>query len=69
MGELSGKVKEAVGYVTGDRRQEAKGRVEQRTTDPADAASAETAGEVEAEERDVRREHGEYQPERLDQTG
>lgn len=36
MGKRLGRVKEILGYATGDRDVEARGRVEQRVADPAD---------------------------------
>jgi uncharacterized protein YjbJ (UPF0337 family) len=36
MGKKLGRVKEILGYATGDRDVEARGRVEQRVADPAD---------------------------------
>jgi uncharacterized protein YjbJ (UPF0337 family) len=36
MGKTLGRVKEILGYATGDRGVEARGRVEQRVADPAD---------------------------------
>ena len=50
--ETVGKVKEEVGWATGDREVEAEGKAEEtRGDDPA-------PGEVEAEKEEVRREHG-----------
>ena len=50
--ETLGKVKEEVGWATGDREVEAEGQAEQATGhDPG-------PGEVEEEKEEVRREHG-----------
>ena len=63
MGELTGKVKRSWAHADGRPAWRGEGcRAAGRG--PIGSASTETAGEVEAEERGVRREHGEYQPER-----
>ena len=49
MATLKGKAKETLGWLTGDRRVEAEGRVETRDDESS----------VEAAEREVRREEGE----------
>ena len=56
MGKRAAKAKEVVGYATGDREVEAKGRVDER---------ARPESEVAEEELEVRKEHGEFQPGRL----
>jgi uncharacterized protein YjbJ (UPF0337 family) len=63
MGKHTGKAKEVVGWATGDREVEAKGRVEQHVADPEDDAEGVTPAAVADETLDVRREHGEYKPE------
>ncbi len=60
MGRLTAMIKEVAGYLTGDRRVEAKGRVEERVADPGDPLSVETDENVHEEELEVRRERGEY---------
>ncbi len=49
---VKGKVEEAVGWATGDRRTEAKGRVEEKTGDSPDESTIEDA------EDEVREDHG-----------
>jgi uncharacterized protein YjbJ (UPF0337 family) len=64
MGEKIGKTKEVVGYATGDRKVEAKGRVEEKIADPDAPITEETEEAIGKEELDVRTEHCEYRPER-----
>lgn len=54
---MKGKVEEAVGWLTGDREAEAKGRVERRSGDEEVTDEA-----VEEAEKDLRQERGEYDP-------
>jgi uncharacterized protein YjbJ (UPF0337 family) len=54
MGDKLGKVTEVAGRVTGDREVEAKGRVEQNASDPADDVTDEA---VDEETEAVRRDH------------
>lgn len=49
---VKGKVEEALGWATGDREAEAKGRVEQET------GHTPSGPEVEQEEDEVREDHG-----------
>ena len=59
--EAKGKVKEAVGWATGDRRVEAEGRVEAAEGDPDDEQ------QVEAAEKQVRIDEGDIvEPESRD---
>jgi uncharacterized protein YjbJ (UPF0337 family) len=62
MGEKIGKTKEVVGYATGDRKVEAKGRVEEKIADPDAPITEETEEAIGKEELDVRKDHGEYRP-------
>jgi len=62
MGEKTGKVTEAIGRVTGDRKVEAKGRVERHAADLDDSAVTVTDEAVEAERQVVRREHRDTGP-------
>jgi len=68
MGEKIAKAKEVVGYATGDRQVEARGRVEEKLaasdTDQTGPTDDETDDAVAAEQAQVRKERGEYQPER-----
>ena len=50
--KAKGKIKEVLGWATGDRRVEAEGRVEKR------AGDADDDGQMEKAERQVRREEG-----------
>jgi uncharacterized protein YjbJ (UPF0337 family) len=50
-------VKEVLGAVTGDRRVEAEGRVEQKVADPGTPAETVTDDKVAREERDVKKDH------------
>lgn len=56
MGERSGRSKEVLGWATGDREVEAEGRVEE------DTATEATEQAVEDEERNVRRDYEEFDP-------
>ena len=59
--DLIGRLKEAVGWLTADRRAEAEGRL--RQVDEGSDADEEDAAEAVAEaERDHRRGYGEYDP-------
>lgn len=69
MGERVAKAKEVLGYATGDREVEAKGRVEERIADPYDPAGERTEQEVASEELEVRGARGEYQPDRIGDSG
>jgi uncharacterized protein YjbJ (UPF0337 family) len=60
MSERIAKAKEVAGWATGDREVEAKGRVEQEVADPERPESDVTEEEVGREQRQVRREHDEY---------
>jgi uncharacterized protein YjbJ (UPF0337 family) len=64
MGEHTGKAKEVVGWATGDREVEAKGRVEHDVADPDDDADEVTGDAVADEKLEVRHEHGEYDPDK-----
>ncbi|MDQ1428521.1 MAG: hypothetical protein QOK39_1997 [Acidimicrobiaceae bacterium] len=55
--EKKGEVKEVLGAVTGDRRVEAEGRVEQKRADPGTGTEAVTEDTVAREERDVKKDH------------
>jgi uncharacterized protein YjbJ (UPF0337 family) len=55
--EKKGELKEVLGAVTGDRRVEAEGRVEQKVADPGTPAETVTDDEVSSEERDVKKDH------------
>ncbi len=57
MGDTIGKITEVAGRVTGDREVEAKGRVEQQASDPAEPMADVTEDAVEDETQDVRRDH------------
>ncbi len=59
------RLKEVLGYATGDRDVEARARVEEHVADPADPTDEVTDEKVEQEQHEVRKELGEYQPERL----
>ena len=62
MSEKIGKVKEVVGWATGDREVEAKGRVEQEVADPGRPEAEVTEEAVAGEKAEVRQEHDEYRP-------
>ena len=64
MGERAAKVKEAIGWATGDRKVEAEGRVEAEVADPANPRSEVTDQDVGAETDAVREEHGEFNVDR-----
>jgi uncharacterized protein YjbJ (UPF0337 family) len=55
--DKKGEVKEILGAVTGDRRVEAEGRVEQKVADPGAPAETVTDDTVAREERDVKKDH------------
>ena len=57
MGDTIGKITEVAGRVTGDREVEAKGRVEQEASDPAEPTAEVTEDAVADETQDVRRDH------------
>ncbi len=63
MGDKIGKITETVGRVTGDRKVEAKGRVEQDAQDPGESVEEVTAETVETEKQIVRGEHSDIDPE------
>jgi uncharacterized protein YjbJ (UPF0337 family) len=63
MGKKIGKAKEVIGYATGDREVEARGRVEEKVADPH--ARLDEDQTAEREQLDVRKEHGEYQADRI----
>ena len=63
MSERKGKVKEAVGWITGDREVEAEGRAERKAADPDDPTTEVDDATVAEAEREVRHEHQEYRPE------
>ena len=55
--KVKGEVKEVLGAVTGDRRVEAEGRVEQRVADPDAPISHESEEAVDRQEHSVRQDH------------
>jgi uncharacterized protein YjbJ (UPF0337 family) len=57
MGDARGKITEVAGRVTGDREVEAKGRVEQDASDPAEPVADVSDDAVEDATEAVRREH------------
>ncbi len=63
--DLIGKVKEKVGWLTGDRQAEAKGKLRRLDTDHDDDETREAVDEA---ERDVRAGYGEYDPDVDDAT-
>ena len=66
MGDKIGRAKEVVGWATGDRDVEAKGRVEQDVADP-DTDTVEASDDaVAAEQLALRKEHSEHKPDELD---
>ncbi|MDQ6615733.1 MAG: CsbD family protein [Actinomycetota bacterium] len=54
---IQGHVKEVLGAVTGDRRVEAEGQVEQQVADPQGQESVESEESVSHHEREVREAH------------
>lgn len=66
MNEKMGRAKEVVGWATGDREVEAKGRVEQDVADPATDAVEVTDEAVADEQLVVREEHSEHKAAKLD---
>ena len=58
MSEEKGKLKEVVGFATGDRHLEGAGRAEQRAADPEDPVEEVDEGAISEEEHAVRQEHG-----------
>ncbi|MDP9074052.1 MAG: hypothetical protein M3N98_07745 [Actinomycetota bacterium] len=61
MSEEKAKVKEAVGFATGDRRVEAEGRAQREaesSPEPSSTGKEPTEGEVDEVEDDVRADHG-----------
>ena len=66
MGEKTGKVKEAVGWATGDREVEAEGRVEQKPADPSEPVTEVNEEVMEDERQAVRRDHHVDDPEAPD---
>lgn len=57
MEEKTGKIKEAVGWATGDREVEAKGRAEQKSASPSDPVDSVTEDTMNEERQAVRRDH------------
>jgi uncharacterized protein YjbJ (UPF0337 family) len=57
VGEKTGKIKEEVGWATGDREVEAKGRVEQKSDDPSEPVDDVTEDTMEDERQAVRKDH------------
>lgn len=66
MEEKTGKIKEAVGWATGDREVEAKGRVEQKSADPSGPVDEVTEDTLEGERQAVRRDHHVEDPDATD---
>lgn len=62
MGEKMAKAKEAVGWATGDREEEAEGRAEAVAADPAEPVDDVTEEAVADEEDTIREERGELDP-------
>jgi len=62
-GGVVGKVQEKLGWLTADRREEAKGKLRQAGEDGAEAEADEADEVVNEAERDVRRDYGELKPE------
>ena len=62
MSKRIGKAKEVVGWATGDREVEAKGRVEQEVADPDRLEVAVDEETLAGEQEEVRREYGEHDP-------
>lgn len=58
---VTGKVQEAVGWLTADREAEAKGKLK-RLDDGSDGSDEDAAAAVEQAEKDVRQAGGEYDP-------
>jgi uncharacterized protein YjbJ (UPF0337 family) len=63
MSERTGKAKEVLGRMTGDREVEGKGRAEREAADPDDPTTEVDDATVAKAEREVRHEHQEYRPE------
>ena len=64
MGILSGKMREKLGWATGDRREEAKGQLQQLPDSPDEGTDdASVARAVDEAELQVRSEHGDLAPE------
>ncbi|MDQ6697558.1 MAG: CsbD family protein [Actinomycetota bacterium] len=59
MSKAKGKIKEAAGWLTADRKAEAEGKVEQAAADPADATDEVTERAVAEETDAVREDYGE----------
>ena len=57
VGEKKGKIKEAVGWATGDREDEAEGRAEQKAADPSQPVEDVTDETVDEERQAVREDH------------
>ncbi|GAC1383329.1 MAG: hypothetical protein NVSMB4_11320 [Acidimicrobiales bacterium] len=66
MGEKIGRAKEVIGWATGDREVEAKGRVEQDVADPDTEVVEATDDAVADEQLAVREQHSEHKPDKLD---
>lgn len=62
--DLIGKVKEKVGWLTGDREAEAKGKLRrlEATDDAEDGDGDQAVDTVKEAEKDVRSDYGEYDP-------
>ncbi len=58
MSETKGKVKQIAGFVTGDRKVEAAGRVEQQAADADSPVEEVDETRIADEEQEVRQEHG-----------
>ena len=66
MGKLLGRVKDILGYATGDRDVEARGRVEERVADPADPLTEVSDEEIAHEKARLRTELDQVQPRERD---
>lgn len=58
---VTGKVQEAVGWLTGDREAEAKGKLKRLDAD-GEGTDEDAAAAVDQAEKDLREERGEYDP-------
>jgi uncharacterized protein YjbJ (UPF0337 family) len=67
--DAKGEVKEVLGAVTGDRRVEAEGRVEQQVANPDTPESEESDAAVGQAERDVREDHHDVPGASADEDG
>jgi uncharacterized protein YjbJ (UPF0337 family) len=66
VGEKKGKVKEAVGWATGDREVEAEGRVEKKSDDPSEPIDEVTGEAMKDERQAVREDHHVEDPDDTD---